>query len=222
MKTYKRMFKMIREKSFAVRYRRDAHLRLRVSLAISLTAGAIFCAFQIAVGSFLKSEWHLMFTLYYIFISFVRAYLLIKTEKITLDIKGELREYRRVGITLLFLNFILLWAGFFILNDDIAGERSGLVSVIMGIYSGCSLIMSLLSAARYRKYKRPLFSAAKILRVNSALVSFILFLNVFLLGKGNGERYREALALFVSLSQALIMMSAIYMIVSSKQGKRRS
>ena len=215
MRIYKRILGVIKK------CRRDAHLRLRLSLVLSLTAGAIYCAFQIAVGSFLKSEWHLMFTLYYIFISFARAYLLVKTDKRPCGRESELRECRRVGITLLFLNFVLLWAGFFILTDDIAGERSRLVSIIMGVYSGCSLIMSLLSATRYRKHQRPLFSAAKILRVNSALVSFILFLNVFLLGKGNGERYREALVIFVSLSQALIIMSAIYMIVSSKERRKR-
>lgn len=204
------------------RYMTDAAFRTKVSLHISLSIHLLYVGMNIVLGVVNQTRWFGILAGYY-FILAVMQFLLLKyvidtgigTERV-----GELKRARLCSIILLNINFVLSGSVLMILYQNKGFEYEGFLIYAMAAYTFYSTIRAMVDLIKYRKYKSPVMTAAKIITLSSALVSMLSLETAMFSQFGqdmNPKSQRLMIALTgAGISIAVIGMSA-YMIIKTSQ-----
>lgn len=223
-----KMFKNVRnENEYVVKYRQDATLRIKLSLYGTLVFNGAYAALQLGMGLWHHSIWFYSLAGYYILLAIMRFMLLRHTKEYNplQDIKKELKRYRICGIYLLLLNSALTVILFYIIWQNRTFKHHEITTIAMAAYTFTTFTFAVINIIRYRKYKSPVFSAAKAISLACACVSMITLEATMLttFSSGNDEMFRRIMmATSGGAVSIFIVGMAIYMIVNAtKQLKNK-
>ena len=216
-----KLFKSVRnENEYVVKYRQDATLRIKLSLYGALTFNGAYAALQLGMGLWHHSIWFYSLAGYYLLLAIMRFMLLRHTKEYNplQDMKKELIRYRICGIYLLLLNSALTVILFYIIWQNRTFKHHEITTIAMAAYTFTTFTFAIINIIRYRKYKSPVFSAAKAISLACACVSMITLEATMLttFGEGNDHMFRRIMMSTSGGAVSLFIVGmAIYMIINA-------
>ncbi len=215
------------ENRYAKIWRENARLRVNVSLYSSLVWNALYGLFQLWLGFYHRTFWFSSLGAYYVLLGVMRFFLVRHTTSFALreNIRDELRKYRACGVILLFMNLAISIIVFFMVYFGRTFQHHMITAIAMALYTFTALALAIVNLLKYRKYKSPVYSAAKITSLAAALISLLTLESTMLTTFGEetmtvrGQQWM--LGLTGALIAALVVSAAIYMIVTGTKGLKK-
>ena len=163
------------ENKYALKWREDTRLRVRISLYGSLIRNAVYGLFQLWLGFYHHTFWFYSLGAYYICLGGMRFFLAHHTTRYAPGeiMKTELKKYRACGIVFLMMNSALAMIIFFMVYWNRTFEHHMITAIAMAAYTFTALTIAIINVVKYRKYNSPVFSASKIISLAAALVSML-------------------------------------------------
>jgi len=184
-----RFFKSVRERlskhpvvekisnvPLGARYLTDVRFRTEISLYRGFFINLLYIGVKMVSGILYRSVWFISLAVYYILLAVMRFLLFRRGKtKLTDDtrIAVEWQRYRLCGIVLLLMNQALAGIIVFMVYHNHGYHYPGLLVYAMAMYSFYAVIFSAVNLVRFRKYKSPALSAAKVINLVSAMVSIL-------------------------------------------------
>lgn len=216
-----RFFKSFRnENKYAILWRSDPRLRVKVSLYGTLAWNALYGIFQLWLGFYHRTFWFYSLGTYYICLGVMRFFLARHTTRYAPGerMQTELKKYRACGIVFLVMNLALALIIFFMVYWNRTFEHHMITAIAMAAYTFTALTTAIVNVVRYRKYNSPVYSASKAISLAAALVSMLTLectmLTTFSDGTMTATAQKWMLGATGGAISVLIVLTAIYMIVS--------
>ena len=215
------------ENKYIVRYRTDTHLRIKINLIGTFLINFAYAIFQFFIGLYHGSFWFYSMFAYYLFLAITRFYLMKHTLKFEPNEKpkDELKKYIFTGWMMLFLNMALCVMIFFMVYWNRTFKHHQITTIALAAYTFISFTIAIVNFIRYRKYKSPLFNAAKSISLTSASVSIITLETTMLTSFGSNMDLSTR-KLFLGLTGAavslFVLTLAIIMIIKGTRMYKRN
>ncbi len=195
------------ENKYIVRYRTDSHLRIKINLISTFLLNFAYAIFQFFIALYHGSFWFYSMFAYYLFLAITRFYLMKYTLKFELNEKpkDELKKYIFSGWMMLFLNMALCVMIFFMVYWNRTFKHDQITTIALAAYTFISFTIAIINFIRYRKYKSPLFNAAKLISLTSASVSIITLETTMLTSFGS-DMDLSTRKLFLGLTGAAVSL----------------
>jgi len=209
------------ENKIAKRWFSDAHLRVKLSLYVSVTQNAAYALFQLFLGIYHNTFWFYSLAGYYISLALMRFFLLRHVVKHNAGerMRSELIRYRACGIIFLVMNLALTTMIFFMVFWNRTFEHHEITTICMAAYTFTAFTFAILSIIKYRKYNSPVYSASKAISLAAALVSLLTLESTMLTTFGGDKMDAMTNKMLLGCSggviSAAIIAMAVYMIVHS-------
>lgn len=211
------------ENKYAVMWRSDERLRVKVSLYGSFGWNAAYALFQLVLGFHHHTFWFYSLAAYYISLAVMRFFLLryTRTHRAGEMMGEELKKYRACGVIFLVMNLALTLMIFFMVYWNRSFEHHEITTIAMAAYTFTALTAAIVNTIRYRKYNSPVYSASKAISLAAACVSMLTLESTMLNTWGQGESpvfRRLMLGLTGAAISLFVVAMAIYMIVKASRG----
>lgn len=211
------------ENKYMKRWLGDPHLRVNVTLCVSVLWNGAYAALQLGMGIYHSSAWFYSLAAYYVFLAGMRFYLVRHTlrhrpgEKMA----DELRHYRVCGWIFLLINLALSCIMFHMIRQNRMMQHHEITTISMAAYTFTTLTVAIVNVIRYRKYNSPAMSAAKAISLAAACVSMLTLENTMLATFGGADMTPQLQRLFLAISggaiSVFIIIMALYMIVQANR-----
>lgn len=207
---------------YIVRYNSDAHLRVTLSLAVSLLINIAYSLLQLGLGIYHRTSWYYVLAGYYILLTIMRLMLFRdvlsgnKEEKL----KKEWERYRSCGMLFAVMNLALASIVFYIVRQNRAFVHHEITVIAMAAYTFGSLATAIVNAIKYRVHNSPLYSASKAIRLASAAVSLLTLENTMFasFGDENHGAFRQTMTACTGAAVCVFVLGlAIYMIINANR-----
>lgn len=221
-KQYRVIKQKIMDHPFGNRYLTDTAFRTQVSLYMSLGINLLYAGINVISFIIYDSRWFIIFAVYYMTLAVMRFLLLryARRDGIGQNRLGELRWARVCSCILVTVNFALSGAVLMILFQDKGTEYAGILIYVMAAYTFYTTIHAIINLIKYRKYKSPVMTTAKIITLSAALVS-VLSLETAMFSQFGQDMSPENQRLMIALTGAGISIAVIgmssYMIVKTSK-----
>lgn len=157
-------------------YRSDLWFRAEASVYMSCGVNISFSLYQVFIGITRNSLWFYALALYYVLVTVTRVLMLYYIRREAQDGREELRRYRKCGIMMLVLTFMILSIGVLMNNGNSTPKQyPGHMVFVVGTFTLYTFVLSILNLWRYRLLESPLISASKSVNLATALVSLYTF-----------------------------------------------
>lgn len=206
------------ENKFIVKYRENVNFRINISLFGSLILNVAYSVFQLCLGLYHKSFWFYSMALYYILLTLVRTYLVMHTKKYKPgdELLAEYQRYNFCGWILLVLNLAVTMMIFFIIYFDRTFYHHQITTIALAAYTFITFSLSIYNFIKYRKYKSPVYQAAKSINLVAACVSMMTLTTTMLTTFGTEDiiEFKKILLTCVGIVISLfILIIAIQIII---------
>lgn len=201
-------------------YLTDIPFKTHVSLCASLCLNLLFAAVKLFCGIHFRSVWFGALAAYYIILSLLRFLLLHSVYRNGLGAQpvAEYRRCRLCGLILLLMNIVLSGVVILVVDSGAGFSYPGYLIYVVAMYAFYNIVTAVRDVVRYRKYSSPVMSAAKAVKLATALVS-MLALETAMLTQFNTERGPEFERVMTAVTGgcvcALVLFTAVAMIVKS-------
>lgn len=171
----KNMQTAIHKNDLAHRYLTDISFKMQVSLYLSLGLNLLYAAMKLFYGVYYRSVWFGTLAVYYIMLAMMRFLLLHHSNRNAFgeNLVSELKRYRLCGVILLLMNTALSGVVILVVSKNEGFEYAGYLIYVMAMYAFYNIITAVRDVVKYRKYKSPVMSAAKAVKLAAALVSML-------------------------------------------------
>lgn len=226
-KQYKHIKQKIYDNPLGNRYMTDVVFRTHVSLYLSLAISLLYVGANIVSGVLFRSAWFGILAGYYAILAIMRFLLLrfVNQNGIGKDRILEFKRSRLCGLILMTVNLTLSGAVLMILYQNKGYEYYGILIYVMAMYTFYITTVAIINIVKYRKYKSPIMSTAKIINLSAALVS-MLALETAMFSQFGGDMEPQNRHLMIMLTGAgvsiVIVTMSIYMIVRASKEIKRS
>jgi len=221
-----KFFKTLKhENKFLQRWFSDVHLRINISLYGSLIWNITFAIFQLALGFYFKSFWFYSMFAYYVMLGIIRFYLLKYTRKYKANEQEqiELKKYIISGWLLLAMNLTLGVIVFFMVYWNKTFYHHMITTIAMAAYTFFTFTFAIINLIKYKKYKSPVYSAAKSISLINGAVSMLTLETTMLttFGTNNSPLFSQIMlsATGIAVIGFAITMAIIMIIKGNKQIK---
>ncbi len=210
---------------YAVRLTEDFHFQVKISLYIALFTNIGYALFLLGLGLFHASDWYYSLAIYYILLVLVRIFLLrdVWQPSEEVNVWKELRRYRFCGVVLFFMGVV--WSGIvtYIVLYQYGFSHSYVTTVILGACTGISLTIAIFNLIKYRKLRRPVFLASKIISLVVASTSVLTTQTAILAIFGNEDsNLRYWMTAITGTCTCLLLFGiSIFMMIRSSVALRR-
>lgn len=205
---YRRAKQRVYDHPLGNRYLTDRAFKVRVSLYCALGINLLYAAFKLIAGVYYGSFWWGAVAVYYMVLSLIR-FLLLRHMRSGHDAPvSEYRRYRLTGILMILLHLTLTGVVVLMVRQDQGRVYPEVIIITMAAYTFYTVTMSIVDIVRYRKYHRPVLSAAKAIRFASALVSLLSMETAMLARYSPDADFRR---LMTSLTGAAVCMIVLAM-----------
>ena len=217
-----------RENKYLKKWFSDVHLRMNVSLYRSLIWNVAFAIFQLGLGFYHKSFWFYSMFVYYVMLGVMRFFLVKHTRKYKANEQEEfeIKKYIICGWLLLFMNLTLAVIVFFMVYWNRTFHHHMITTIALAAYTFFTFTFAIINLVRYRKYKSPVYSSAKIISLIAGAVSMLTLESTMLTTFGASESVMFRRVMLSLTGTAVIVFAvtmAITMIVKgSKQLKNKN
>lgn len=212
---------------YAHRYLTDLSFKTHVSLYLSLAFNLLFVAMKLFFGAYYGSIWYGTLAVYYIMLAMMRFLLLrhVKRNAIGSEFILELRQYRLCGVILLLMNIALSGVVVLVVRQNQGFHYPGYLIYVVAMYAFYNIITAVRDVVKYREYRSPVVSAAKAIKLATALVSMLSLESAMLMTFDTGENppfFRRVMTATTGGCVCLLVLGmAIHMIVKSTGQLRR-
>lgn len=211
-----------RENKLLAAYNSSARLRMNLSLYAALVLNSLYAVFQFCLGLHQRTLWYFAMAAYYLILAVMRYSLLLYSieHRPGENRREELRRYRFCGIILLGINLVLAVMVFRITWKKPAFAQNEIVCIAMAAFTFTAFIQAFVNMIRYRRYKSPVFSAAKVIGFTSAMVSMLTLETAMLAAFGQGEDgFAQVMTGLTGGAVVLaVLLLAVHMITKSTRG----
>lgn len=203
------------------RFLYEVEFRTETTLYQGLAVNLIYAGIKLFSGIYYRSIWFITLAVYYILLAIVRLSLLMfvrgrgNPEK---DKVLELRRYRLCGIILLFMDWALLGIIILVVHQNSGFEYPGMLIYVMALYTFYATITAVINVVKFRKYKKPVLSAAKVINLTAALVSMLSLETAMLTQFGAAEDpvFRQVMTASTGAGVSMIVLGmAVFMIINA-------
>ena len=211
------------QNKYALRWQKDARLRVTVSLYGSLIWNAGYALFQLWLGIYHHTFWFYSLAVYYVSLAVMRFFLAryARANRPGEQMRRELVRYRACGWVFLVTNLALTLMIFFMVYWNRTFLHHEITTIAMAAYTFTSFTVAIVNVVKYRKYNSPVYSAAKAISFASACVSMLTLASTMMTTFGDGSMTlgmrRVFLGALGAAVSAIIVNMAIYMIVHSSK-----
>lgn len=215
---YKSMKNKMHRNQYIDRYMTDAIFKSNVGLYRSLAINLIYVVVNAVSGYIYQTYWFVIFAIYYAIIAMMRYLLVRYTIKnpIGKNYMGELKRARLCACILMTVNLALSAAVLMMVFWDRGFQYQGFLIYVIALYTFYITVTAVTDMIKYRKYKSPILSVTKVIKMTSALFS-MLFLETAMFAQFGADTSTDAKQLMIILTGAGISITvvsmAIYMIV---------
>ena len=200
-----------------MKYRENVNFRINISLYGSLTLNIAYSIFQFCLGLYHKSFWFYSMALYYVLLSLVRAYLVVHTKKYKPgdDLLKEYKRYNFSGWVLLMLNLAVTLMIFFIIYFDRTFYHHQITTIALAAYTFITFSLSIYNFIKYRKYKSPVYQAAKSINLVAGCVSMMTLTTTMLTTFGTEDiiEFKKILLSLVGSAISLFILAVAIQII---------
>ena len=203
------------------RFLYEVEFRTETALYQGLAVNLIYAGIKLFSGIYYHSIWFITLAVYYILLAVMRFSLLMFVrgkENSEKDKVLELRRYRLCGIILLFMDWALLGIIILVVHQNSGFEYPGMLIYVMALYTFYAAITAFINVIKFRKYKKPVLSAAKVINLTAALVSMLSLETAMLtqFGAADDPVFRQIMTASTGAGVSMIVLGmAVFMIISS-------
>ena len=195
----------------------DVHLRMNVSLYGSLILNVAFAIFQLGLGFYHKSFWFYSMFAYYTMLGVMRFFLVKHTRKYKAneEVTSEIKKSIICGYLLIAMNLALAIILFFMVYWNRTFYHHMITAIAMAAYTFITFTFGIINLVKYRKYKSPIYSSAKIISLIAGAVSILTLERTMLTTFGTTENLifnqiilsiTGSFVIGVSITMAIIMI----------------
>lgn len=211
--------KLVKNK-YINRYMTDEVFKSNVGLYRSLIINVVYVIVNAISGYFYQTYWFVIFAVYYAIIAMMRFLLVryVAKHSIGENHLGELKRARVCAWILLTVNLVLSGAVLMMVFFNRGFQYQGVLIYVIALYTFYITTTAILDMIKYRKYRSPVMSITKIIKMTSALFS-MLFLETAMFAQFGAETSPETKKILImatgaGISVAVVSM-AVYMIVQT-------
>lgn len=208
------------------RYLTDVPFKTHVSLYLSLGLNLLFAAMNLFFGAYYGSVWYGTLAVYYILLAVMRFLLLrhVDWKKIGKKPALELRQYRLCGVILMPMTIALLGVVALVVLDNEGFNYAGYLIYVVAIYAFYNVVSAARDLIVYNRYKSPVMSAAKAIKLAAALTS-MLSLETAMLAQFGGESSQLFRQLMTGLTGSgvcliVLVMAGVMIVKSTRELKK--
>lgn len=223
-KVLRRYHKVVKHKmhenEYMDRYMTDAVFKSNDGLYRSLVINLIYVVVNALSGYIYQTYWFAIFAVYYAIIAMMRFLLVRYMAKNTIGNNhlGELKRARLCACILMTVNLALSGAVLMMVYFDRGFQYQGFLIYIIALYTFYITVAAIVDMVKYHKYKSPILSTTKVIKMTSALFS-MLFLETAMFAQFGADTSQETKRLMIMLTGAGISVAvvsmAVYMIVQT-------
>lgn len=202
---------------YANRYLTDAAFNTHITLYRSLAINLLYVVVNAVSAVLYGTHWFALFAAYYAILAVMRFLLVRYVEKNKLGTSrlGELHRTRLCACILLTVNLALSGAVLMMTYFHRGFDYQGILIYVMAMYTFYVTATAIVDLVKYRKYKSPIMSVSKVIKLAAALVSMLSLETAMFAQFGNdmsAENQRiMILATGAGIAVTIVAMS-IYMI----------
>ena len=203
---------------YANRYLTDAAFKTHVTLYRSLTINLIYVVINAVSGIVFSTYWFGIFAIYYAIMAIMRFLLAryVTKNHIGTSRMGELKRARLCAYILMTVNLALSGAVLMMIYYNRGFEYQGVLIYVMALYTFYITTTAVIDMIKYRKYKSPIMSVTKVIKMAAALFS-MLFLETAMFSQFGGDTSPESQRIMIMATGAgisvIVVTMAVYMIV---------
>ena len=208
------------------RYLTDLPFRMHLSLCLSVGLNLIYAVMKLCLGIFYHSVWFGTFGVYYTLLTIMRVLLArhVNRSAFGKELISEWKRYRLCGAILLPMTLALSGVIVLVIEKHEGFQYPGSLIYVMAMYAFYATITAAVHVVRYRKYRSPIMTAAKVISLSSALVS-VLSLETAMIaqfGDSSDESFRLVMVACTGAGVcAIILGMAVCMIVRATKELQR-
>ena len=214
---YSKKEKMHRNK-YIDRYMTDAVFKSNVGLYRSLAINLIYVVINSVSAYIYQTNWFGIFAAYYAVIAIMRFLIVryVMKHPIGENHVGELKRARLCAYILMTVNLSLSGAVLMMVFSDRGFQYQGLLIYVIAMYTFYITTTAIIDMVKYRKYKSPILSITKIIKMASALFS-MLFLETAMFAQFGADTSEVTRQLMIMLTGAgisiVVVAMAVFMLV---------
>ena len=171
------------------RYMTDDHVRMHVSLYLSLGLNMLYAVMKLIMGAYYRSAWFGTLGVYYALLTAMRFMLLghVRRNVPSRALASELKHFRLCGAVLIPMNIALTGVVILVIDRNEGFQYAGYLIYVAAMYAFYKVISAVVNLVKYRRYNSPVMSATKAVSLASALVS-VFALETAMLSQFGQER----------------------------------
>ena len=219
---YRTLKNKLHENKYADRYLTDVVFKTQVGLYRSLIINLIYFVINAISGVIYQTYWFGIFAVYYGIIAAMRFLLVrfVMRNPIGTNHLGELKRARLCAYILLTVNMALSGAVLMMVYFNRGFQYQGFLIYVIALYTFYITTTAIIDMVKYRKYKSPVMSITKVIKMASALFS-MLFLETAMFAQFGGETPAETKRIMIMITGAgisiAVVVMAIYMIMQTSK-----
>lgn len=219
---YRTMNSRMHGNKYIDRYLTDAAFKTKIGLYRSLVINLLYVAMNAISGIVYRTYWFGIFAVYYGIIAVMRFLLVryVGKNPIRDNYFGELKRARLCAAILLTVNLALSGAVLMMVYFDRGFQYQGFLIYVIAMYTFYVTVTAIIDLVKYRKYKSPVMSITKVIKMASALFS-MLFLETAMFAQFGAETSVETKRIMIMLTGAgisvVVVFMAIYMILQTSK-----
>lgn len=194
--------------SLGNRYMTDVAFKVRVSLYNSLVINLLYSAFKLMAGIYYSSVWWGAVAFYYMVLALIRFLLLryMNGYHHNANILSEYRRCRLCGILLVLLNLALSGIVVQMVWQNKTYAYPEIILITIATYTFYTVTVSIVDLVKYRRFKSPVMSAAKAIRLAAALVSVLNLETAMLAQYSEDAAFRRLMTALTGAGVCLIVL----------------
>lgn len=221
-KYYKKFDAKLHGNKYADKYLTDVVFKTEVGLYLSLVINMIYAVVNVVSGIIYQTHWFGIFAVYYGIIGIMQFLLVkyVRKNPIGINLFGELKVARACALILLTVNLVLSSAVLMMIFFDRGFQYQGYLIYVIAMYTFYIIIFASINMAKYRKYKSPVMSIDKVIKMTCALFS-ILFLETAMFaqfGVDTSAEYKHNMIIATGAGVSVIVVAmALYVIIQTSK-----
>ena len=171
------------------RYMTDDHVRMHVSLYLSLGLNMLYAVMKLIMGAYYRSAWFGTLGVYYALLTAMRFMLLghVRRNVPSRALASELKHFRLCGAVLIPMTIALTGVVILVIDRNEGFQYAGYLIYVAAMYAFYKVISAVVNLVKYRRYQSPVMSATKGVSLAAALVS-VFALETAMLSQFGQER----------------------------------
>lgn len=225
-KYYQSIKRKMHQYKYVDRYMSDIVFKSNVGLYRALIINVIYAIVNGMAAYVFETYWFGVFAVYYAIIAMIRLMLVLylKKNKVGENYRGELKRARFCACLLITVNLALTGAVLMMILFDKGFYYRGFLIYLIALYTFYITIAAMRDIVTYHKYKSPVMTVTKIIKMTSALFS-MLFLETAMFAQFGTETSVQVKHSMIMATGAgiciIVVVMSLYIIIKTTKEMRK-